>query len=248
MAHRGGSLLESNLGRENTLHAFRAAAALGYHYIETDIQATRDGEIVIFHDQTLDRLTGASGTVFERTAADLTHLTVGGEPIPTLDQVLDEFPTIRFNIDLKAQGTVEPLIRILARHRAGQRVLVDSFSQQRLSRFRALTRGLIPTAVGPSGIAWAAFVPTLPQLLASPGVALQIPLDYPLGPAQATTFSPRTVTNAHRAGRVVHVWTIDDAATMDTVIDAGADGVMTDRPDILKAVLQRRGLWEVDDE
>jgi glycerophosphoryl diester phosphodiesterase len=243
MAHRGAHY-GPTAGQENTMAAFRAAADLGYAYIETDIQATKDGQVVVFHDDTLDRLTGASGRVSDRSAADLARLRVGGQPIPTLDAVLEEFPDIRFNIDLKAFGVVDAAVRVLARHKAGDRVLVDSFSQRRLSRFRSLTGGRIPTAVAPVGLAWATFVPGLPRLLASPGVALQIPLTYPLGPVTATTFSPRTLANAHQAGRVVHVWTIDDPPLMEAIIDAGADGIMTDRPDLLKQVLQRRGLWE----
>ncbi|MDR1450393.1 MAG: glycerophosphodiester phosphodiesterase [Propionibacteriaceae bacterium] len=247
MAHRGAHI-GPTAGQENTLAAFQAATDLGYRYIETDVQASRDGEAVLFHDDTLDRLTGTAGTVAERSAASLKGLKVAGQPIPTLDAALEEFPRARFNIDLKTFAAVEPLVRALARHKAGQRVLVDSFSQRRLSYFRTLTAGRVPTAAAPAGIAWTVFTPFLPALIASPGVALQIPLRQRLGPLDLTVFSARLVANAHRAGRVVHVWTVDDAATMESLIAAGADGIITDRPDILKQVLQRHDLWEASDE
>ncbi|MDR0415799.1 MAG: glycerophosphodiester phosphodiesterase [Propionibacteriaceae bacterium] len=247
MAHRGAHF-GPTAGQENTLAAFRAAADLGYRYIETDVQATRDGRLVVFHDDTLERLTGAPGRIADRRHADLAALRVGGQPIPAFDEALEEFPRLRFNIDLKTPGAVEPLVRVLARHQAGRRVLVGSFSQARLSRFRALTSGLVPTAAGVAGVAWTAFVPLLPRLLASPGVALQVPLRHRLGPFDAAVFTRRLVANAHAAGRVVHVWTVDDAAVIEAVVDAGADGIMTDRPDILKQVLRRRDLWEADDE
>ncbi|MDR1387812.1 MAG: glycerophosphodiester phosphodiesterase [Propionibacteriaceae bacterium] len=246
MAHRGGAGLPSNLGRENTLAAFRQAVDLGYRYIETDVRTSRDGRLVLFHDADLSRLTGQPGPVQGRSWAELSQLEVGGEPIASLDAALEEFPHTRFNIDLKSDSAVEPLIRLLARQRAGRRVLVTSFSPFRLSRFRRLGAGLATTGATPLGVAWTTFLPGLPGLCPGPATALQVPLSVAWGRRRIDVFGPNLVRNAHRGGQRVHVWTVDDPETMDQVIDAGADGIVTDRPDLLKQVLRRRGMWETD--
>ncbi|MDR1807742.1 MAG: glycerophosphodiester phosphodiesterase [Propionibacteriaceae bacterium] len=244
LAHRGGALLPGNEGRENTLAAFQRAADLGYLCLETDVRVTADGLLVAFHDDDTERLTGQPGTVEARLADAVAELRVGGQPIPTVDQLFETFPEKRFNIDLKGPGTDQALAWAIARHRAQDRVLVASFDQARLSSFRALTRGEVATAAAQPGIAWSRYVPLLPSHLSSPGQAFQVPLRHRLGPRQVTVFHPRLVAHAHATGRQVHVWTVDDAAEMNRLIDAGADGLITDRPDILKAVLHDRGLWE----
>lgn len=246
LAHRGGSDLPANRGRENTIAAFRAATDLGYRCLETDVRSTRDGVPVLFHDDTTDRLTGQPGTIENRTADEVAALRVGGEPVPTLDDVIEAFPETRFNIDLKGVGSAEAVARSLARHRADRRVLVNSFSPARLSRFRALTRGHVATGVSVPGIVWTRLVPWLPRLLNSPGVILQIPADRRIGRVSLAVAQSGLITRAHAAGRLVHVWTIDDAETMNHLIDAGVDGLITDRPDTLKEVLVARGLWEAD--
>ncbi|MDR1214906.1 MAG: glycerophosphodiester phosphodiesterase [Propionibacteriaceae bacterium] len=244
MAHRGGAAYEPNLGQENTLAAFRQAVDLGYQYIETDVRASRDAKAVIFHDADLGRLTGQPGPVQQRSWAELSGLKISGQPIASLDDALEEFPRTRFNIDLKSDQVVEPVIRSLARHQAGRRVLVTSFSPVRLSRFRRLAAGLATTGAASLGVAWTAFGPGWPAGWAGSCSALQVPLALPLGGFRLPVFSARLLRQAHRAGQRVHVWTIDDPATMDQLIDAGADGIVTDRPDLLKQVLERRGMWE----
>ncbi|WP_420175050.1 glycerophosphodiester phosphodiesterase [Luteococcus sp. OSA5] len=244
LAHRGGALLPQNAGRENTLHAFEQALALGYTHLETDVHATRDGALIAFHDSVLDRVTDGSGHVSELSLAQVRTARVHGiDPVPTLDEVLESFPHACVNIDIKAPGAVEPLAETLRRHRAEDRVCVGSFGQRRLARFRRLSAGRVPTAVGPVGVAWTARVPVLPRLLASPGLALQMPTSHLVRGRRVQLLTPWLLDAAHRRGKVVHVWTINDPAQMHELIDLGVDGIVTDAIDVLKQVLIDRGLW-----
>lgn len=243
LAHRGGALLPANLGRENTLHAFAQAEALGYRYVETDVHATRDGHLVAMHDHSLDRVTGTSGLVAHVCLRELDDVRVGGaDPIPTLAQVLEEFPRLRFNIDLKSDLAVEPLAALLRSLHAEERVCVGSFSARRLRRFRALAGPSVATSVGPWGVIVEAYAPLVRRLNATPGVALQIPRR--IWRNRMPLLNPGLIGAAHRAGRVVHVWTVDAADEMHRLIDAGVDGIVTDRPDVLKDVLIDRDLWD----
>jgi glycerophosphoryl diester phosphodiesterase len=245
MAHRGGSNWAPNLGHENTLAAFRQAVSLGFRYVETDLQASADGHLFCLHDPTLERMTGAPGRVVDHTAAQLASLAVGGsEPLPRFDDVVEALPDTRFNVDLKTPEAVEPLVRAIADHHLQDRILVDSFSQQRISRFRALTRGRIPTAMAPVGTAWTAFVPLLPMIVNSPATAVQVPVTQRAGRFTIPVVTRALIERAHQAGKVVHVWTVDDPAVMRHLIDLGVDGIITDRPDLLKDVLVSRDLWD----
>lgn len=244
-AHRGGAAYGPNVGRENTLAAFRTAVELGYRYLETDVHATRDGALVAFHDDRLDRVTDGRGLIGELTAAGVARVSVAGsERIPTLDQLLEEFDEARFNIDIKNASAIEPLVRAIERHRAHDRVCVGSFGVDRIRAFRRLMGRRVATTVSPAGTAYNAFAPALPRVFNSPGVALQLPITHLVRGRQVRTLTGMLLRNAHRAGKVVHVWTIDDPATMEDLIDQGVDGIFTDRVDLLKDVLVRRGLWE----
>ena len=244
MAHRGGALWKPNEGKENTVHAFSQSVAIGYRYLETDLQASRDGRLVCMHDPTLERMTGVVGKVSDFTADELTELTVAGEPIPFFDDVVDAFPKIRFNVDLKSDDAIEPLARTIEAHGIHDRILVDSFSQSRISRFRALTRGRIPTAMAPPGVVWTALVPLLSLVISSPGVAVQVPVRGKLGPIPLEIVTKEIIDRVHRLGKVLHVWTVNCPHEMELLIDWGVDGIITDRPDVLKSVLIRRELWE----
>lgn len=263
LAHRGGSTYAPNVGRENSLYAFGRAVALGYTHVETDVHATRDGVLVAFHDDRLDRVTDRAGVIAELDHAEVARARIGGtDPIPTLDEVIEAFPDTFFNIDLKADGAVAPLLEVLNRHRAQRRVNVASFSGRRLRDFRRLAGSQVSTSVGPVGIALTRMVPVVPRLLSTPGNVLQVPYWTGLPAAVASlpaglldlagpdirggrgrVVTPRFVAAAHAAGRKVHVWTIDDPAEMAELIDLGVDGLVSDRIDVLKDVLVEKGLW-----
>lgn len=244
LAHRGGSLHPDNLGRENTLHAFATAVRLGYTHLETDVHSTRDGHLVAFHDDVLDRVTDRTGRIAELSLAEVRRARIGGiDQVPTLDEVLDAFGDTFVNIDIKAPGAVSPLVGVLRRHDATRRVCVGSFSPRRLARFRLLSGRRVATSVGPIGVGWTSQVPLLPRLLASPGLAFQMPVEHAVGGHVVRTLTPSLLRNAHARGKVVHVWTVNDAGQMNELIDLGVDGIVTDAIDVLRDVLVERGLW-----
>lgn len=238
MAHRGGALLTANLGIENTVRAFSNAVALGFRYIETDVHVTADGHLVAFHDSDLERVTGYGGSLSDLELADVLELRVGDrEPIPTLDELFETFPDICFNIDIKQSGAMQPLIDSIRRHGAERRVCVASFSRTSIRRFRA---GIpeVPTAVSTVGVA-ALAMGTMPPN----GQVFQMPMSYPIGPVNLDLVTPKNIERIHSTGRSVHVWTVDEPTTMHRLLDWGVDGIMTDRPDLLKGVLRARGMW-----
>lgn len=243
LAHRGGAAYPPNVGRENTVHAFRQAVSLGYRHLETDVQATRDGHVVVFHDDTLDRVTDGHGLVSALALDELASLRVGGlDPIPTLGELLTEFPGAFFNIDLKTDAAIGPLARTLIEYGAQDRVCVGSFSSERLARFRALVGHSVATSAGPRGVAWYAFGLVVRRFRWPAGVAVQIPRR--IWKERVPLLSPGLIRAAHRGGRVVHVWTVDEPGDMHHLIDLGVDGIVTDRIDVLKDVLIERHLWD----
>ncbi len=233
MAHRGGAKVPELVGAENTLRAFRHATGLGYRYLETDVHASRDGVLFAFHDSALERVTGHPGKIADYTAADLASLVVGGEPIPRMDELLEEFPEARFNIDLKAGGSVLPLAELVTATGAESRVCVSSFDTGRIRRFREATGGRVTTGAARDEII-ALFLLGDRARRRSGYSVVQIP---------DTAARPFLVRRAHASGVHVHVWTVDDAPRMEHLIDIGVDGIFTDRTDVLKDVLSRRGLW-----
>lgn len=245
MAHRGGSTYPPNLGLENTMRAFATALEMGFRYVETDVRATADGMIVAFHDEALDRVTDRTGAVATMPWRELRSARVGGrEPIPTLDEVLGSFPTTRFNIDLKGPGTTAAVWELIRRHAAYDRVCVGSFSQRRLARFRRLAGDRVATAAGQVGIAALRLLPQRLSLVAhSPAQVLQIPVGHVVAGQAVTVVTPAIVEAVHRLGMHVHVWTIDDRAEIERLLDLGVDGIHSGRIDILRDVLVQRGHW-----
>jgi len=244
LAHRGGATYPPNRHRENTVHAFRQAVELGYRYLETDVHATRDGVVLAFHDDRLDRVTDARGRVRDLPYAVVRQARIHGtEPIPTLAELLQVFPHTRFNVDAKSPEVIDPLARVIAEHEAYDRICVGSFGVGRLHRLRRLLGRRVASSASPVGVAWNRFAPWFTRVLNTPAAALQIPISYRLAGRRVHVLTPPLIRAAHRAGKQVHVWTIDDPARMESLIDAGVDGLVTDRPDRLRTVLSRRGLW-----
>lgn len=242
-AHRGGAYHPEIEGLENTLAAFKHAVTLGYDYLETDVHVTSDGVLLAFHDAVLDRVTDVEGAIADLTLDEVRQALVGGrEQVPTLAQLFDEFPRARFNIDIKSDGAVAALAKFIEEREAWDRVLVGSFSPQRMAAFRRLTGGRVPTSAGPVEVAIFRLVPSarLADWLTRHRVAaLQIP--YKRG--RWTIASAGLVRRAHATGKHVHVWTVDDPEEMRELLDRGVDGLFTDRTDLLKDVLAERGQW-----
>lgn len=241
MAHRGGALLPVNLGIENTIAAFRNAWELGFRHLETDVHATRDGRLVVFHDVDLTRVTGHAGRIEDMMLDELQDLQIGGrEPIPTLSDLLEALPHAIFNLDIKAAGATRPLVETLRAHGAGHRVVVGSFSPRRIREFRRMLPG-VTTAVSPVGVA--ALSLRIPRLPGRGEVVFQVPMTARVGAVRVPVVSPGRIKAVHAAGRRIHVWTVDDPLMMHELIDWGVDGIITDRPDLLKGVLSDRGMW-----
>ncbi|MDB0005956.1 glycerophosphodiester phosphodiesterase [Ilumatobacteraceae bacterium] len=231
-AHRGGT----GVHPENTLAAFRHAVSLGFTYLETDVHRTADGVLVAFHDEDLGRTCGRPGKITELQWSDVADARVGGsEPIPTLDELIETFPSARFNIDCKSDDAVDDLAATLSKHGVLDRVCVGAFSDRRLRRLRRLVGPALCTSLGPAETARL----TIGLPAATGGQVAQVPVRS--GPVQVVTAS--RVARAHRRGLQVHVWTIDDADEMHRLLGLGVDGIMTDRPEILRDVLVERGLW-----
>ena len=243
-AHRGGALYAPNLHRENTRHAFEQAAELGYRYFETDVHATADGVLLAFHDDRLDRVTDRTGMIATLPWSEVSQARIHGrDPIPRLAELLTAFPDARFNIDAKSIGAVDLLAAAINEHEAWDRVCVSSFGVSRLHRLRRRVGRRVASSASAAGVATNRFLPWLTRVLNTPAPALQIPVRHLLGRREVTLLTPALVRAVHRAGKHVHVWTVDDAPLMEWLLDQGVDGIFTDRVDTLKDVLQARGRW-----
>lgn len=226
---------------ENSVTAFERAVALGYRYVETDVHATADGVLVALHDDHLDRVTDRTGAIAELTWREVREARMAnGDRVPLLEDLLGSFPALRVNIDAKHDGAVEPLLRVLERTGAHDRVCLGAFSDARIAALRAATGGRVCTALGPVEVA-ALLGLADADLPAPPGPAAcaQVPVRH----GDVTIVDDRFVAAAHARGIAVHVWTIDDPAEMAALLDLGVDGIMTDRPDLLREVLEARGQW-----
>jgi glycerophosphoryl diester phosphodiesterase len=246
-AHRGGAKYPPNVGRENTEFAFSQAVALGYRYLETDVHATADGVLLAFHDPRLDRVTDRRGVIAEMPYAEVKEALIGGhDPIPTLAALFVRFPDARFNIDAKSEAAVELLADTIEEHEAHERVCLSSFGVSRLHRLRRRLGPRVASAATMHGVAWNVFAPALTRVLNTPAAALQMPVESLILGRQRRVLTPALIKAVHRAGKQVHVWTIDDQQSMEELIDAGVDGIFTDRVDTLKSVLTTRGLWTAE--
>ncbi|MBD8042348.1 glycerophosphodiester phosphodiesterase [Arthrobacter sp. Sa2BUA2] len=240
LAHRGFS----PAGLENTMVAFEAAAELGFGYLETDVRTTSDGVLMAFHDETLDRVTDASGAIGRRSLRELHGVRVGGtEPIPTFEELLVHWPRMRLNVDIKDAAGAEALAALIEKHQAHDRVLVTSFSDRR--RLQCLRQLSQPAASSAGSLATALLLLLSPlglgRTVARIGrfQCVQVPLRFRTLPVVTPAFLRR----CHRAGIQVHVWTVNQKELMEGLLDLGVDGLVSDRADELAAVLASRGSW-----
>ncbi|MGX9887834.1 glycerophosphodiester phosphodiesterase [Streptomyces sp. NPDC002276] len=236
-AHRGGAAD----GLENTVFQFRRAVELGYRYIETDVHATADGKLVAFHDETLDRVTDGAGRIADLFWSDVSHARVAGkEPVPLFEELLETFPEVRWNVDIKAEPALRPLLDLLERTDSWNRVLVGSFSEKRVIRAQHLAGPRLATSFGTRGVlnlrlrSWGAPLPVRRS-----AVAAQVPEEQ----SGIPVVDRRFVNAAHARGVQVHVWTINEADRMHRLLDLGVDGIMTDHIDTLREVMVERGVW-----
>ena len=249
-AHRG-----ADVGRENSLAAFRAAHEAGFAYLELDVRTTSDGELVVFHDETLERVTTGRGRLQEHTWHGLTEVHVGGEPLLRFADLLAALPEARLNVDLKDRAAAPAMARLLAEHEAWERVLVASFHDSRRRAFRRALAALghEDRAFGPGRVATSGGAAAIAALVALGPVGLtrwlarhaldvdcvQVPVRH----GRVRVVTADFVRRCHAAGLPVHVWVIDEPDEMHRLLDLGVDGIMTDRADVLADVFTTRGIW-----
>jgi len=234
-AHRG----DGEAAPENTMAAFKSAHEIGLSYFETDVHLTRDGVLLALHDDKLDRVTDSKGIVAELDYKAVREARVGGsEPIPLMSELFEEFPDTKFNIEPKSDDSVKPLIDLVKSTNAIDRCCFGSFSGKRIDSIREA----LPTActsMGPLECLWARLgsygIPT-PKLQAH---CAQVPTrQYGLPLADE-----RFMRHLKSLGIQTHIWTVNEEDEMQRLLDAGVSGIMTDRPALLKQVLQQRGQW-----
>ncbi len=224
--------------------AFREALDAGAHYLETDVHVSRDGVAVLSHDPDLRRLAGSSRSVAELTTAELAAVDLGHDQgFCTLQQALEAFPDVRFNIDVKIAGAIEPTVRVVRETGALDRVLVGSFDEQRRSQAVGALPGVATSAS--SRLVFKAFAAMRARLagatrrILAAVDAVQVPERF----RGIRIVSPASVRAFHAAGVEVHVWTVNDPDTMHRLLDWGVDGIVTDRADLAIEVLSARSGW-----
>ena len=234
--HRGGDEEKT----ENTLEAFQYSSDLGFIFMETDVQSTSDGKVVIFHDSDLKRVAGINKKVSELTFKEIkdVNLTTGGK-IPSLEETLHSFPNLRFNIDIKVDSAVEETIRIVKSHHALNRVCLAAFSTNRLNSIRHLTGLDLCSSMGQAEVVRLLLSSYGLNFKVSPGFCAQVPVSQFGIPIVTRKF----IKKVHDLNKLIHVWTIDETEEMYRLIDLGVDGLMTDKPTVLKKALVARNLF-----
>jgi glycerophosphoryl diester phosphodiesterase len=232
IAHRGGAAHAP----ENSFRAFEHAVGLGYRYLETDARATADGVLLAHHDPTLDRVTDRAGRVSRLDYSAVARARIAGtEPIPKMEDLLAAWPDIRFNIDIKEAGAIRPLAEVLRRTAAWDRVCVGSFSARRLWVARQFFGRPVCLAASPVGVVTVRYLSLLARRLPRTGICcVQVPIGVAGEPF---------VRRAHALGLQVHVWTVNDRGLMASLLDQGADGIITDETVALREVLAARSQW-----
>ncbi|MDY3049085.1 MAG: glycerophosphodiester phosphodiesterase family protein [Rothia sp. (in: high G+C Gram-positive bacteria)] len=237
---------------ENTEQAFRQALAVGAHWIETDVHTSKDGQVIVFHDPTLERLAGRPEAVADLTWQQIKSIPLkeGGQ-IPRLQDILSAFPQASFNIDLKDSRSAEEIIPLLRSSQAAGRVRLASFSERalRAAYRRAQQAGLEVSFSASQPVStlfyalsrihprlWSLLSPLSSRLLL-PFDAIQLPLTHRLAGRQFQVIDRKLLAAAHQAGIAVHVWTVDDERTMRELIALGVDGIVSNRSDLLARLL-----------
>ena len=235
---------------ENTLPAFAAALEAGADRLELDVHRTADGEIVVFHDPTLDRTTSGKGLLAAHSFAELSRLDAGHHHVmpdgsmphrgrefrvPRLSEVLEAFPGVPLNIEIKPDDdrAIEGTLAVLDGAKARERTLLAAEREVLLRRIRAAAPDVLTGFAAEEVIAFLMGVES-PEYRA-PGFALQVPPSFQGMPVVTAAF----VARAHALGVEVHVWTINDAAEAEALLALGVDGIMSDFPGRIARLLGR---------
>ena len=235
------------------MESFSGAVDMGYRHIETDLHITSDGVVVCVHDPTVDRTTGGSGEVSAYTLEEILALDAGyrhgsregftfrgkGIEIPTLEQVVTDFPDVFLVVDLKIDGLARPFADLIDRLGLQDRLIVGGYSDDRINEFREVTGGRVPTSSGPTLSRMWVLASRVGRGGGGEASALQLPTQI----RGVRVVDEKLLQSAHDAGLQVHVWTVNDVKEMERLLDLGVDGLVTDRPDVLKSLLIDREQW-----
>ncbi|MGE6487873.1 glycerophosphodiester phosphodiesterase [Paenisporosarcina sp. NPDC076898] len=256
LAHRGGSLIAP----ENSMAAFKKAAELGVHGFEIDIRLTKDEEIVVFHDEYVDRTTDGAGRIADMTLSELQAFDLGyqfinaqqeyefrgqGETIITLRELFEEFPQMLINIDMKDspetyEGSLIPskLWRLIEELGAQNRVVVTSFYDEQIDRFNLYAQNTVALGAGENEVrkAYSAYTSQFGHLYHPRADVVQIPVKSGIFPLDGEGF----INFLTKLNVPVHYWTINDPQIMERLLKSGAKGIVTDRPDLAITLLADR--------
>ncbi|MEM7331290.1 MAG: glycerophosphodiester phosphodiesterase [Chloroflexota bacterium] len=256
IAHQGGNLVRP----DNTMMAFNHAVELGVDVLEMDIHSSANGELVVIHDDTVDRTTDGNGRVNDLTLAELKTLDAAydwsvddgqttpyrgqGVTIPALEELFQAFPDMPMNIEIKQEAPPigQPFCDLIREYGKEDQVLVASFSQVAILEFREVCPE-VATSMVQAEIQSYFILNTLLMsgLFRSPAEAFQVPEYFNLpiiGRTHVTT--DRFIRNAQSLNIEIHVWTVNEEEQMIRLIDAGVDGLITDRPDLLIEIRDQR--------
>ncbi len=237
-AHRGGAAEAP----ENSWAAFEHAVATGFTYMETDARACADGRAVALHDPDFGRVCGRPGRPGTVRSGELSGYPLAdGRPPPLIEDLLGSWPSLCWNIDIKEEAALLPVVEAVRRIASQDRVMLASYSGRRAARASAALGGKVPVAAGWWGVVALLAGRRIGRLPRgwSRATAAQVPERH----GHTTVVDEGFVRSCHQAGVAVHVWTVDDPASMHRLLDLGVDGLMTDRPSVLREVLTERGRW-----
>ncbi|RJN32302.1 glycerophosphodiester phosphodiesterase [Nesterenkonia natronophila] len=257
-AHRG-----ADPARENTMGAFHRAVALGFRYLEIDVRTSSDGRLVIFHDETLERVTNGAGRLSDHTWDQLSRLRVtssveadptdttspgAAEPLVLFEEALVAFPDTHFNVDLKDKEAAAHFAEIVDRLGAHHRVLATSFKDSRRHHLNHLLAQPVATSGGWTSVALMVLLGPLGGFRRiSRRIARIDCVQVPIRHTRIPIVRPKFVRRCHRAGLQVHVWVVDDPVEMHRLLDIGVDGIMTDDAEALAGVMRQRSVWPQTD-
>ncbi len=255
IAHQGGELLAPS----NTMAAFTNAVNMGVDVLETDLYITKDGYLVAIHDPTVDRTTNGHGKISDMTLKEIQKLDAGyhfkdlqgnysyrgkGVYIPTAEEMFQSVGNVRIEMEIKDDNPPERLDEISAKlwalikqYHMEDKILVASFDQDILNTFEKYAKGRVATSAGKQEVkSFVVFHKFFLRNLYTPQVdAFQIPTED----SGFDLTDKKLIDGAHRRGMQIHYWTIDDPKAMKKLIDAGADGILTNRPDLLMELLEK---------
>ncbi|MCA1030367.1 glycerophosphodiester phosphodiesterase [Bacillus timonensis] len=249
IAHRGGA----GLAPENTMLAFRVAEKIGVDAIELDVRMSKDGHVVVIHDETVDRTTNGTGYVNKLTLEQIKKLDAGyrlklekgaypfrnkGVTIPTLEEVFKQIRNVPLVIELKDPNKKleAEVAKLIKKYKMKKRVIVGSFNDNSLERFASKTDGKIPVGTGVETIKYFLFLHKihLDRLLPLKRHAVQIPVKV----GRVDLATERLIKRVRERNIAIHFWTINDEKTMRQLIELNVDGIITDYPNLLIQLLE----------